>query len=173
MECTLNTLSLRRLRRHRKFDVEYTLILRWKMVISWTDTFQRRIHVDSSSTFTLRLVKWIFLRSNRRRFYVEKYLCGHGIFFNAESTSIISLKVSVQTWYIFQRRFNVEISLQEDCRFINVEYTSIPRRCFPTVFVDFPTLNTRRFNVKISQSIWPVDSSTSNVRWLYVEVSPR
>ena len=66
-----------------------------------------------------------------RKFYVEKYLRGHGIFFNVESTSTLRRKVSVQTWYIFQRRFNDEISLHEHCRFINVEYKSIPRRCFP------------------------------------------
>ena len=80
------------------------------MVIRWTDTFQRQIHVDSTSTSTLRSVRWIS--------YVD-------------STSILRRKVSAQTWYIFQRRFNIEISLHEDCRFINVEYKSIPRRCFP------------------------------------------
>jgi len=93
--------------------MEYTFILRWKMVIRWTNTFQRRIHVDSTSKFTVRFVRWIFT-SNRRRFYVGKYLCGYGTFFNVESTSI--------------QPSNFPIHM--DCRFINVEYTSIPRRCF-------------------------------------------
>jgi len=136
------------------FDVEYTLILRWKMLIRWTDTFQRRIHVDSTSKFTLRLVRWIFT-SNRRRFYVKKYLSGHGIFFNVESTSILLGKVSVQTWYCFhviQRRFNVEVSLST--RTVDSSTSNIRRfhvDASPTVFVDFPTLNAHRFNVDISQ----------------------
>jgi len=86
----------------------------------------RRFHVDIYPA----LVRWIFT-SIRCRFYVEKYLCGYGIFFNVEWTSILRRQVFVQTWYIFQRRFNVEIFFHEECRFINVEYKSIPRRCFP------------------------------------------
>jgi len=38
-----------------------------------------------TSTYTVQLV-WIFFASNQRRFYVEKYLCGHGRFFNVDST---------------------------------------------------------------------------------------
>ena len=96
------------------------------MVIRWTDTFQRRIHVNSTSKFTLRFVRWIYT-SNRRRFYVEKYLCGYGIFFNVE-ISLSTRTVDSPTSNI--RRFHVDAS--------------------PTVFVDFSTLNARRFNVDIS-----------------------
>jgi len=89
------------------------VILRLKMVIRWTKTFQRLIHVDSTSKFTLRLVRRIFT-SNRRRFYVEKYMRGYGTFFKVGSTSI-------QRW---------NFPIHKDCRLINVEYTSIPRWCF-------------------------------------------
>jgi len=112
MEYTSNTRNLRRLHRRGNVDVEYTLILRWKLFTRWTDTFQRRIHVDSTSKFTPRLVKWI-LTSNRRRFYVEKYPCRRGIF-SRDLTSI-------QRW---------SLPIHKDCRFINVEYTSIPRQCY-------------------------------------------
>jgi len=83
-----------------------------------------------------------------RRFDVDsssKSICADMVYF---STSILRRKVSVQTWYIFQLRFNVEISLYEDCRFINVGYKSIPRRCFPLVFVDFSTLNTSPMRIE-------------------------
>jgi len=96
------------------------------MVIRRTYTFQRRIHVDSTSTSTLRLVRWIFYvdstsksicadmvcfsTSNQRQFYVEKYLCRHGIFFIVDST----LK--------FLSTRTVDSSTSNK---------SIPRRCFP------------------------------------------
>ena len=144
MECTSNTRNLRRLRRRGKFDVEYTLILRRKMFIRWIDTFQRRIHVDSTSKFTLRLVRWIFLRR-----------------IDVDSTS---KSISADMVY-FSRRFNVEVSL-----FTRTVDSSTSNICpfhvdaSPTVFVDFSTLNARRFNVEISLS-------TSNIRRFHVEVS--
>jgi len=115
------------------------------MVIRWTNTFKLRIHVDSTSTFTLRLVRWIF--------YVK-------------STSNLRLKVSVRTCFIFQCR---NVPVHEACRFINVEYTSIPRRGFPTEQVDSSTLKARRFYVEISQSITPVDSQ----RRIYVDFTSK
>jgi len=93
------------------------------MVIRWAYTFQLRIHVDSTSSSTLRLIRWIFYVDS-----TSKSIFAAMVYF---STSILRRKVSVQTFYIFQRRFNVEISLHEDCRFINVDYKWIPGRCFP------------------------------------------
>jgi len=126
VEYASNTCNLRRL--HRKFDVEYTLVLRWKMVIRETDTLQLRIYVDSTSTFTLQIAK-VYLS---RRFCVEKYLCGYGLFFNVESTSILRWKVQcVNMVYSSTSIRRWKFPIYKACRFINVEYTSILRRCFP------------------------------------------
>jgi len=103
------------------------------MYIRWTDTFQRRNHVDSTSKFTIGKVYFL------RRIDVDstsKSICAYMVyFFDVEpSTSILCRKVSVQTWYIFKvdstsiQRWNIPTN--KDCRFINVEYASIPRRCF-------------------------------------------
>jgi len=73
VEYTSNTRNLRRLRRHGIY-VDYTL-----ENVRQVDTFQRRIHVDSTSKLTLRLVRWIFYVESTS-FYVEKFLYGHGIF---------------------------------------------------------------------------------------------
>jgi len=88
-----------------------------------------------------------FFTSNRRRFYVEKYLCKHGIF-------LMSI----------QRRFNVKISLSirtVDSSTSNI--TSIPRWRFTHGIRRFSTLNTRRFNVELALSTRTVNLSTSNI----------
>jgi len=152
LEYTSNTLNLRRLRRRRKFDVEYTLILRWRVVIRWTGLF----NVESTSTFILRLVRWIFLRrwigfyvekylsesvyfstSNPHRFNVDVYPAIRWIFY-VSSTSILRRKESVRTVYIFQRQIHVDSTskfpyIHQACWFINVEYTWILLRGFLTV----------------------------------------
>jgi len=112
------------------------------MVIRWTYTFQRRIHVDPTSTSTFAIGKVSFLRrfdvdstsksicadmvyfstSNQRRFYVEKYLCRHGIFFNVDSTFKFPSTRTFDSSTSNISRFHVDAS--------------------PTVFVDFSTLNT-------------------------------
>jgi len=160
-----HTLNKRNLRRRRKFDVEYTLILRWKMVIRWTYTFQRRIHVDSTSTSTLRLVR-IFLRrfdvdstskricadmvyfstSNQRRFYVEKYPCKHCVFFNVDSTLKFPSTRTVDSSTSNISRFHIDAS--------------------PTVFVDFSTLNTSGTLRSPMMSLLPsLALNTSRANW--------
>jgi len=120
------------------------------MVIRLTDTFQRRIHVDSMSTFTLRLVRWIFYvdsTSTLRRLYVGKYLCGHGLFFNVESTSkslcaeMVYFSTSIQRWYLPPRGLSIHqrrIYVDSTSRFphgrswcFDIECTSIQRWYFP------------------------------------------
>ena len=131
------------------------------MVIRWTYTFQRRIHVDSTSTSTLRLVRWIFLR----RFYVEKYLCGHGIFFNFESTSILRRKVSAQTLCIF----NVDSTLNfHSTRTVDSSTSNINRfhvDASPTVFVDFSKLNTSGTLRSPMMSLLPSLALYTSAQW--------
>jgi len=125
-------------------------------VEKWSSSGQIIFNVESTSKFTLRLVRGIFT-SNRRRFYVGKYLCGL-VYFSTSN----------------QRRFNLKISLST--RTVDSSTSSIRRfhvDASPKVFVDFSTLNARRFYVDFSQSIRPVDSSTLNIRRIHVEVSPR
>jgi len=107
--------------------------------------FLRRIDVDSTS----------------------KSMCGYGIFFNAESTSILRRKVSVQTWYSLTSIQRWNFPIHKDCRFINVEYTSR----FPhgiSWFFDIECTSIQRLYFL---NIRPVDSSTLNTRQLHVEVS--
>ena len=112
------------------------------MVIRWTDTFQRWVHADWTSTFTLRLVyKVDFFTSNRCRFYVEKYLCERCIFINVDLTSI-------QRW---------NFPIHKDYRFINVEYTPISRRCFPhgiRRFFDLECTSIQSRNFPIHEACW-------------------
>ena len=171
------------------------------MIIRWTDTFQRQTHVYSTSTFTLRLIRRIFYVEStsilRRKVSVRTgYIFQRR--FKIDSTS----KSTCADMIFFQRRFNVGIPLSirpadlstsniRRCfpngigRFSDVEYTSIQRRNFPVhkayrfFFVEYTSIPRRvfltvgRFDVEISQSIRPVDSSTSNIRRFHVDVSPR
>jgi len=49
--------------------------------------------------------------SNPRRLNVDIYPAIGKVDFYVESTSILRRKVSVRTWFIFQRRFNVRVRL--------------------------------------------------------------
>jgi len=150
VEYSSNTRNLRRLRRRRKFDVEYTLILRWKVVIRWTGTFQSRINVDIHPA----IGKVDFLR--RIGFYVKKHVSDNVYFstsnprrFNVDVYPAIRcfLTLSRRRFYVEKYRcgqcifFNVKSTsiqsrnfpIHQACWFINVEYTWIIRRGFLTV----------------------------------------
>jgi len=95
--------------------------------------FLRRIDVDSSSK-SVCVDMVYFSTSNQRRYYVKKYLCRHGIFLT-----------SIQRW---------NFPIHKDCRFINVEYTSIPRRCFThgiRRFFDFECTSIQRWYFPINK----------------------
>jgi len=144
-------------------DAEYsTWYMRWFYVEKWLSGGQIFFHVGLTSTFTVWLVRWISLR----RIDVDstsKSICADMVYFQrlvevgSTSKSICADMVYFST--LIQRR---NFPIHKACWFINVEHTSISRRGFPTVFVDFLTLNTRRFNVDISLSI-------DLCRFLYVE----
>jgi len=119
----------------------------------------RRIHVIyvdvENSTWNIRLfyvenghqVDRYFSMSNPRRFNVKIYPAIGKVDFLRRIDVILRRKVSVRIWYIFQRRFNVEISLSP--RTVDSSTSNIRRfhvDASPTVFVDFSTLNARRFS---------------------------
>jgi len=115
-----------------------------------------------------------FSTSNPRRFNVDIYLAiGQVDFLRQIDVDSTSKSICADIVYFSTSNQRLNFLINEACRFINVEYRSIPRRGFPTVQDDFSTLIARRFDAEISQSITTVDSSTSNIRPFQVEVSQR
>jgi len=139
--------------RRRKFGVEYTLILHWK---------------------NGHQVNTYFSTSNSRRFNVDIYLTiGKVDFLRRIDVDSTSKSICADMVYFSTSNQRQIFPIREASRFINVEHTSIPRRGFPTVKVDFSTMNARLFDVEISHSITPVNSSTSNIRRIQVKVTQR
>jgi len=144
-------------------------MIRWVNVAVTSTDKRLFVGVDRTwstlTTATWKIRHWIYVYSMLKNGHqVDRYL----------STSTLRREVSVRIWYIFQRRFNHQISLSTrtvDSSTSNIRQFHVDAS--PTAFVDFSTLSARWFNVDISQSIRPVDSSTLNIRRLHVEVSRR